>query len=49
MAEDFTREKSDDIHGTMIASKQADIELHLVSNVRTKIVDAINDLLRTSI
>jgi flagellar hook-basal body complex protein FliE len=49
MAEDFAAGKSDDIHGTMIASKQADIELHLVTNIRTKIVDAINDLLKTSI
>jgi flagellar hook-basal body complex protein FliE len=39
----------DDIHGTMIALKEADIELRLVSNVRTKVVDAFNDLLRMNI
>jgi flagellar hook-basal body complex protein FliE len=39
----------DDIHGTMIALKEADIELKLVSNVRTKMVDAFNDLFRMSI
>ena len=46
---EFATGKSDDIHGTMIAVKQADVELHLVGTVKSKIVDAINDLLRTSI
>ena len=48
-AADFAAGKSDDIHGTMIASKQAEIELHLVATVKNKVVDAINDLLRMSI
>jgi flagellar hook-basal body complex protein FliE len=39
----------DDIHGTMIAVKQADIELKLVANVRNKLVDAFNDLWRMNI
>ena len=39
----------DDIHGTMIAVKQADIELKLVANVRNKLVEAFNDLWRMNI
>lgn len=46
---DFAAGKNDDIHGTMIATKQAEIELHLVATVKNKVVDAINDLLRMSI
>ena len=48
-SEDFAAGRSDDIHGTMIATKQAEIELHLVATVKNKVVDAINDLLRMSI
>jgi flagellar hook-basal body complex protein FliE len=48
-AEEFAAGRNDDIHGTMIASKQAEIELHLVATVKNKVVDAINDLLRMSI
>jgi flagellar hook-basal body complex protein FliE len=39
----------DDIHGTMIAVKKADIELKLAATVRTKLVDAFNDLWRMSV
>ena len=49
MSEEFAAGRSDDIHGTMIAGKQAEIELHLVATVKNKVVDAINDLLRMSI
>ena len=42
----FATGRSDDIHGTMIAMKESDIELRLVSNVRNKLVDAFNDLWR---
>src|SRR5579872_1403072 len=45
----FAAGASDDIHGTMIASKEAEIELKLVANVRSKLVDAFNDLWRMSI
>ncbi len=45
----FADGRNDDIHGTMIAVKQAEIELHLVATVKNKVVDAINDLLRMSI
>ncbi len=39
----------DDIHGTMLAIKEAEIELKLVSNVRTKLVEAWNDLWRMNV
>jgi flagellar hook-basal body complex protein FliE len=41
---EFASGVRDDIHGTMIAVKEADIELRLVSNVRNKLVEAFNDL-----
>jgi flagellar hook-basal body complex protein FliE len=49
MVADFASGKLDDIHGTMIAIKEADIELKMVANVRNKLVDAFNDLWRMSI
>jgi flagellar hook-basal body complex protein FliE len=45
----FAAGARDDIHGTMIAVKEAEIELKLVSNVRTKLVEAFNDLWRMSV
>ncbi len=45
----FAAGSRDDIHGTMIAVKEAEIELKLVSNVRTKLVEAFNDLWRMSV
>jgi flagellar hook-basal body complex protein FliE len=45
----FAAGARDDIHGTMIAVKQADIELKLVANVRNKLVEAFNDLWRMNI
>jgi flagellar hook-basal body complex protein FliE len=41
--------RSDDIHGTMIATKQAGIQLELVGNVKNKVVDAFYELWRMSI
>jgi len=40
---------SDDLHGTMIAMKEADISLKLVGNVRNKLLDAFHELWRTSV
>jgi flagellar hook-basal body complex protein FliE len=48
-AEAFAAGTRDDIHGTMIAVKEAEIELKLVSNVRSKLVEAFNDLWRMSV
>jgi flagellar hook-basal body complex protein FliE len=48
-AEAFAAGSLDDIHGTMIASKQADIELRVIASVRNKLVDAFNDMMRMSV
>ncbi|RYZ09494.1 MAG: flagellar hook-basal body complex protein FliE [Myxococcales bacterium] len=47
--EAFAAGASDDIHGTMIALSQADIELKLVGNVRNKVIDAFYELWRMQI
>jgi flagellar hook-basal body complex protein FliE len=39
----------DDLHGTMIAAKEAEISLHLVGTIRNKLLDAFHELWRTSI
>jgi flagellar hook-basal body complex protein FliE len=48
-AEAFAAGARDDIHGTMIAIKEAEIELKLVANVRNKLLDAFNDLWRINV
>jgi flagellar hook-basal body complex protein FliE len=40
---------SDDIHGTMISVKEAEISLKLVASVRNKLLDAFHELWRTSV
>lgn len=40
---------SDDLHGTMISVKEADISIRLVGTVRNKILDAFQELWRTSV
>ena len=40
---------SDDIHGTMIAVKEADISVKLVATIRNRLVDAFHELWRTSV
>lgn len=49
MSEAFAAGARDDIHGTMIALSKADIEVHLLSNVRNKIIDAFYELWRMQI
>jgi flagellar hook-basal body complex protein FliE len=49
VAEAFAAGARDDIHGTMIAVKEADIELKLVANVRNKLLDAFQDLWRLNV
>jgi len=39
----------DDIHGTMIAAKEAEISLHLVGTIRNKLLDAFHELWRTGL
>lgn len=40
---------SDDIHGTMIAVKEAEIGVKLVGSIRSKLLDAFHELWRTSV
>lgn len=39
----------DDVHGTMIAVKKAEISLRLVGSIRNKLVDAFQELWRTNV
>lgn len=48
-AEEFAAGKRDDIHGTMLALSEADIELKFAANVRNKIVDAFYEIWRMNI
>jgi flagellar hook-basal body complex protein FliE len=48
-AESLAAGRTDDLHGTMIAMKEADISLKLVGNIRTKLLDAFHELWRTSV
>ena len=48
-ATDFASGKSDDIHGTMIAVTEADIQLRLVGSMRNKIVEAFNEIWRMQV
>ncbi len=48
-AEALAAGRTDDLHGTMIAMKEADISLKLVGNVRNKLLDAFHELWRTSV
>jgi flagellar hook-basal body complex protein FliE len=48
-SEAFARGALDDIHGTMIAMKEAEISLKLVGTVRNKILDAFQELWRTNV
>ncbi len=48
-AEALARGLSDDIHGTMISSKEADISLKLVGSIRNKLLDAFHELWRINL
>ncbi|MCB9587294.1 MAG: flagellar hook-basal body complex protein FliE [Polyangiaceae bacterium] len=48
-AEEFAAGRRDDIHGTMLALSEADIELKFASNVRNKVVDAFYEIWRMNI
>jgi flagellar hook-basal body complex protein FliE len=45
----FAAGSVDDIHGTMIAVKEADIQMRLLANVRNKVLDAFYELWRMSV
>lgn len=40
---------SDDLHGTMITLKEAEISLKLVGTIRNKLLDAFHELWRTNV
>jgi flagellar hook-basal body complex protein FliE len=48
-AKDFATGKSDDIHGTMIAVTEADIELRMLGTMKNKVVEAFYELWRMQI
>lgn len=48
-AEALAAGRLDDLHGTMIAMKEADISMKLVGTVRNKLLDAFHELWRTSV
>jgi flagellar hook-basal body complex protein FliE len=41
--------KLDDLHGTLIAAKKAEITLKLTGAIRNKLLDAFHELWRTSV
>jgi xylose isomerase len=45
----FARGLNDDLHGTMITAKEAEISLKLVGSIRTKLLDAFHELWRISV
>jgi flagellar hook-basal body complex protein FliE len=45
----LARGASDDIHGTMISVKEADISMKLVGSIRSKLLDAFHEIWRTSV
>ncbi len=45
----LARGASDDLHGTMIAVKEADISVKLVASIRNKLLDAFNEIWKTSV
>jgi flagellar hook-basal body complex protein FliE len=48
-ARDFASGKTDDIHGTMIAVTEADVELRLLGTMKNKVVEAFYELWRMQI
>lgn len=45
----LARGLSDDLHGTMIAVKEAEISVKLVGTIRNKLLDAFNEIWKTSV
>lgn len=45
-ATEYANGERNDLHGTMITMEQADISLRLLSNVRTRLVDAYREVMR---
>lgn len=45
-ARDYAAGRHDDLHGTMIALQQADIQLRFVANLRNRIIEAYREVMR---
>lgn len=45
-AEAVAEGRSNDLHGTMIAVRQADIQLRLMATVRNKVIEAYREVMR---
>jgi flagellar hook-basal body complex protein FliE len=48
-AEALARGQSDDLHGTMITMKEAEIAMRLVGSVRDRLLDAFHELWRINV
>jgi flagellar hook-basal body complex protein FliE len=48
-SEAVARGTLDDLHGTMIAVKEAEISLKLVGSVRNKLIEAFQEIWRTNV
>jgi flagellar hook-basal body complex protein FliE len=48
-ADALARGATDDLHGTMISMKEADISMKLVGTVRNKLLDAFHELWRINL
>lgn len=48
-AEALARGQSDDLHGTMITMKEAEISMRLVGSVRDRLLDAFHELWRINV
>lgn len=49
IAEDFAAGKTDNIHEVMIVAQKADIALQFTMQIRNKILDAYNEIMRMQI
>jgi flagellar hook-basal body complex protein FliE len=45
-SQDYASGKQNDIHGTMISMAQADISLRLISNIRSRVIEAYREVMR---
>ena len=48
LSKDFATGRTSDIHGVMIASEQATVSLQLATQVRNKVIDAYQEIMRTA-
>ncbi|MCX7710682.1 MAG: flagellar hook-basal body complex protein FliE [Clostridia bacterium] len=46
MTQDFAAGRTDNIHQVMIAAEKADVALQFTMQIRTKIMDAYNEIMR---